>query len=305
MKTNNKLFYREFNLVRDVLDEDEREIRLTFSSEAPVMRWFGEEILLHGKNNVSLERLRTVGSFIYGHNPSDSTNIIGPIKNVWLNEREKNCSALVGFDEDTNSERIMQKVKSGSLKGTSCGYNIKKARRLLEGEAWTDPDSGKMFKGPAVVATLWEPVEITATPIPADTSVGIGRELERSLDSIDFEIEKPLTSEAVTEIFCGLGLDNRAAENKGIIKLSMEQLQDIVSRSAAVSDDLSRRIIDEVLAGATEIKLKTMIRAELCKNPDAFFSAGCDMEDGRQREKTLYADIDSIPDDVFRASLKG
>ena len=35
-----------------------------------------------------------------------------------------------------------------------------------------------------MVATRWTPYEITLTPIPADPSVGIGRDLTRSLDGI-------------------------------------------------------------------------------------------------------------------------
>ena len=92
------LFYRHFDLnERGRLNEESREIEISFSSEEPVERWFGKEILLHGEKNVDFKRLRNVGSLIYGHNAYDMKNIIGPIKKVFLDVGEKNARALVGL----------------------------------------------------------------------------------------------------------------------------------------------------------------------------------------------------------------
>jgi len=180
------MFYRTFDLLeRGALNEESREIDISFSSELPVERWFGAEILLHGEGNVDLKRLKNVGSVIYGHMPYDMKNIIGPIKKVYMDKDNRQARALIGFDDDDTGNLAMKKVKSRSLKGVSFGYVITKGRRVLEGEEWTDPDSQKTYKGPAIVATRWEPYEITLTPIPADPTVGLGREMTRSLEGIE------------------------------------------------------------------------------------------------------------------------
>ena len=98
-----EMIYRHFELDRaesPINDKDEME--MSFSSEMPVKRWYqGEvvdEILLHGKENVDLSRLKSVGSLLYGHNPGEMKNILGPIKTVRITP-ERTARAKVGFDE--------------------------------------------------------------------------------------------------------------------------------------------------------------------------------------------------------------
>lgn len=181
------LFYRSFELDRTKVDEEKREAELSFSSETPIRRWFGEEILLHGRNNVDLSRLKSVGAVLYGHRPDDIKNIIGPVRKCWLDEEKRVGRAIMGFDEDETGNLAIVKVKSKSLRGVSFGYLINKARKLVEKEEWTDPDTKVSYRGPAVIATRWTPYEISLTPIPADASIGVGRELTRSLENIEFE----------------------------------------------------------------------------------------------------------------------
>ncbi len=73
---NKELFYRSFELDRAQVDEKTRTVPVSFSSETPVPRWFGSEYLLHGKNNVGLSRLKSMGSVLLNHNPGV---IIGPL----------------------------------------------------------------------------------------------------------------------------------------------------------------------------------------------------------------------------------
>jgi len=174
------LFYRSGTL--DFRATANREVELSFSSEAPVSRWFGDEILLHGPDNVDLSRLQSVGSLIYGHNPHDLKNIVGAISKAWLAERRG--KATVVFDDDESGNSAMVKVKSGSLKGVSVGYQINEAIELQDEDTWTDPGTGRTYDKPGMIATKWTPYEISLTPIPADPSVGIGRDLTRSLDGI-------------------------------------------------------------------------------------------------------------------------
>ena len=52
--------------VREV-SEQERTVKLSFSSEKPVDRWFGPEILCHDEGCVDLNRLQNVGSVLFHH----------------------------------------------------------------------------------------------------------------------------------------------------------------------------------------------------------------------------------------------
>ena len=168
------LFYRSFELERSAVNKDERSVDLAFSSETPVERWFGKEILLHGVKNVDLTRLKTMGSALMNHDPGF---ILGRISSPRI--EDKRGKATLIFDDDDDGNKAMSKVESGSLRGVSMGYMVQKFREVQENETYNG------IEGPAYIATLWTPYEISLTPIPADATVGVGRDLTRSLDGID------------------------------------------------------------------------------------------------------------------------
>lgn len=149
---------------------EERCVDLSFSSETPYERWFGPEILDHGEGAVNLKRLSAIGCVLFNHNRDA---VIGKVVKAWVeNGRGK---AQIRFDEDEQSEIIYQKVKSGTLKGVSVGYKVDNWESVAAGKKSTD---GR-FKGPCEVAKRWSPFEISIVSIPADDTVGVGREMEQ------------------------------------------------------------------------------------------------------------------------------
>ena len=148
---------------------NERRFELSFSSEEPYKRFFGIEILDHSPGAVDLTRLNEIGVLLFNH---DRDEVLGRIERAWL-EGDKG-KAIVVFDSDDAAETIYQKVKSGTLKGVSVGYRVKTWERVTTGET---SSSGK-FTGPCDVAISWEPFEISIVSVPADPTVGVGRELE-------------------------------------------------------------------------------------------------------------------------------
>lgn len=154
--------------VRQVEGED-NVFELSFSSEQPVKRWFGDEYLDHDRAAVDLTRLRELGVVLFNHNRD---KVIGKIRKVWIeNNRGK---AEVEFDKDDFSKEIREKVISGTLKGVSVGYCVTRYEDIQNGQKSKD---GR-FKGPAKVATRWFPYEISIVSVPADETVGVGRDLE-------------------------------------------------------------------------------------------------------------------------------
>lgn len=158
--------------VREV-SEQERTVKLSFSSEKPVDRWFGPEILCHDEGCVDLNRLQNVGSvlFHHGRDPVYGSLPIAKIVSLSIDGEKKRGEAVVSFDTDEKSDLIYQKVKSGSLKGISVGYIVNAYEEVRAGKT----SSNGRFTGPCYVATKWEPMEISFEPVPADDDVGAGR----------------------------------------------------------------------------------------------------------------------------------
>lgn len=312
-----KIFYRFFELDRAALDEEKRELTLSFSSELPVRRWFGAEVLLHGEKNASLSRLRSTGSLLYHHSPEDIRNVLGPVKRVWVENRRGH--ALVGFDEDPDAERALQKVKSKSLRGVSFAYAITQARQLREEEDWTDPETDTKYTGPAIIGTKWEPYEITLTPIPADPTVGPGRTAERSLEGIeiitgtrslqeDMDMDEARIQQMIRDALKGElpGLakvlrELVAAEGRPRFAVEAPVLADILGRaSAAGGPELKAKIVDMALEGRSEQELLRAV-VDGIKKPDAGDTNGT-LAPGGDRTAgsgTPPAKVSDLADDEF------
>lgn len=161
----------ELNLSIRAVEGKERTVELSFSSEEPYSRWWGVEILDHGEGCMDLQRLDSIGCVLFNHKRDV---VVGQI----LETRCENGRgyAVVRFDEDEQSEMIYKKVQSGTLKGVSVGYTV---------DSWEEVAAGKKsadgrFTGPCEIARRWTPYEISIVSVPADPTVGVGREMEVS-----------------------------------------------------------------------------------------------------------------------------
>jgi HK97 family phage prohead protease len=150
---------------------NERKFILSFSSEEPYERYWGIEILDHSDGAVDLTRINEIGCMLFNHNRD---KVIGKINRAWIENNRG--MAEVEFDNDADSEIIYQKVASGTLKGVSVGYQIDTWEEVMPNKQSTD---GR-FTGPADIARKWTPYEISIVSVPADPTVGVGRELEET-----------------------------------------------------------------------------------------------------------------------------
>ncbi len=176
-----KVMNREMAARADAVSEENRTVELSFSSEEPYMRWGENEILSHEPGAVDLGRLETIGVLLWNH---DSDEPIGAIQKVWIGD-DRRGHALVRFDTDPKAEGIFEKVKSGTLKGVSVGYRYLEYSELAENET----SFNGRWKGPAIVATRWEPLEISIVSVPADATVGVGRAADLTFKEGDKTME--------------------------------------------------------------------------------------------------------------------
>ena len=152
---------------------NERRFEISFSSEEPYERWFGIEILDHSEGAVDLTRLQEMGVVLYNHNRDIA---IGKVVSVSIEEGRG--KAVIEIDTDEESEKIYQKMVSGTLKGVSVGYIV---NNWEEVEAGNKSEDGR-FQGPCSIAKKWIPYEVSIVTVPADISVGVGREMEENTE---------------------------------------------------------------------------------------------------------------------------
>jgi phage head maturation protease len=179
--------------------EESKRFQLSFSSETPYLRYGEEEILLHTPEAVDLTRLRTAGALLYEHGRDFMGRFpIGRIEEVRLDTENRRCLADITFDEeDESAAAIRRKVEAGMIRGVSVGYRVLEWTALQKNETSAD---GR-FHGPAVLATKWEPYEISIVATPADVTVGVGRsqtieQEEMAMHEDEKTIDTPETKEA-------------------------------------------------------------------------------------------------------------
>ena len=312
------LFFRFAELDRSLVDEKKRSVELSFSSENGVRRWYGTEYLLHGHGNVNLKHIKSMGAGLLNHNPAV---IVGPLRNIRI--EEKRGKATLIFDQDDDGEKAMRKVMSGSLKGVSVGYMLDRAREVKKDEEFEG------IKGPALVALRWTPYEISLTPIPADATVGIGRDLTRSLDGIDIKTSKQevkdMDEKEVLALIRGeveklnipkaddvaAAVRNMLAEDaRPQIRVNTETLTDLLGRAGAVSTECKAMVADMAVQGKTDQEITNFILDQATGKPDSTDAGGGAGSDGTGRDETQTAAIaggvssfKQVEDDQFFRSL--
>ena len=75
--------HRAATFERASVDEQARTVELAFSSEAPVARWFGAEVLDHSPASIRMDRIRNSGPVLLDH---DTSRHIGVVQSVEIGQ---------------------------------------------------------------------------------------------------------------------------------------------------------------------------------------------------------------------------
>ena len=152
-QTSIKVYKRFLNV--ESTDTKSDTLTLSFSSETPVQRSFGTEILSHEESAVNLERFNDSAPVLWSHDPSQQ---IGVINRAWVENRKGYAEIKWGNSE--KAKEVRADVEAGVIRNVSIGYTI---------EDMDEDEEGRM------IATRWSVMELSFVSVPADPSVGIGR----------------------------------------------------------------------------------------------------------------------------------
>ena len=219
------------------VDAEMRTIEFPFSSELPVERWFGDEILSHKKGAADLTRLNDGAPLLFNHNMDE---IIGVLEKAWFAD-DKRGYARVRFAKTARADEVLSMVNDGIMRNVSFGYRINEmAESVKDGKS-------------TYTATRWEPYEISLVTVPADHTVGIGRAeaddtrdvtvhriQEESAQPAEITIEEPTMTEQTAPAVDVQVVATQAAEAERARIAAIEALGQRHSLS-----DLSRKLINE------------------------------------------------------------
>lgn len=172
-------FHRSLEIRAADINDEARTVEVAFSSEAPVDRWFGTEILDHDVGSVRLDRLKNGGALLMDHNIRDQ---IGVVESVSI-DGDRKGRAVVRFSEHSErAKQIFAEVQDGIRRHISVGYRIHHMTMQESG------DDGEIYR-----ADDWEPYEISLVSVPADPTVGVGRASNGESNTISIETREEPT----------------------------------------------------------------------------------------------------------------
>ncbi|MBS1729844.1 MAG: phage major capsid protein [Bacteroidetes bacterium] len=160
-KLREQIFFRDFRFQRSAVDAETRTVELALSSETPVERYYGTEILDHSKGSVDLSRMQDGAPLLCDHDPSD---IVGVIESAQV-DADRVLRVKARFGKSARAEEVFQDVLDGIRSKVSIGYQV---------NAW-ETTKGEKGGSDTFRMTNWTPMEGSIVAIPADATVGVGR----------------------------------------------------------------------------------------------------------------------------------
>lgn len=162
-------------------------LEFPFSSEFPVERWFGNEILSHDKGCMKTDRLENFAPLLFNHNWDEQ---LGVVEKVWMDEKSKRAFCRVKMSRTDFALEKLKDIEDGILMNVSFGYEVYKMKLKQENKNAAND----------YLVTEWMPHEVSFVTIPADFKfVGLGRSVDpESEKEIDVETPEEVNSEVKT-----------------------------------------------------------------------------------------------------------
>jgi len=142
---------RSFEIDIGTVRAESRTVQASLSSEFPVERYNGEEILRHTPEAVDLSRAPL--PLLRAH---DNTSLpVGVVEGLTVSDGKLKGTIRLSANEDG----LWTDIKDGILRNLSIGYRVIEKQKTKRG----------------FIATKWMPYECSLVAAPADNTVGIGR----------------------------------------------------------------------------------------------------------------------------------
>lgn len=198
---------------------ESRTVPASLSSESPVDRFFGREILVHDSDAVDLSRAGDGLPLLWNHNTDEPIGVVERIK-----IKDGKLRGVLRFSNNKKAIEVFNDVRDGFLKNISIGYQVNK----FEEQANSND----------IRVTGWTLLESSVVTVPADASVGINRSLSGVNEMAD-ENHTPAVEVGTT--------DHSGAGNEPVTPI--RQIDTNAVRAKAVLDERNRlKEIDGIFA---------------------------------------------------------
>jgi len=225
-------------------EDDPEVVEFSFSSEEPVERYFGIEVLSHDPGAMNMARLNSgAAPWLWNHNPDV---VLGGVEKAWQGGDGRGM-VRTRWSPNTKSEgsdewKVRQNWEAGIIRNVSFMYSI------------DAPIDLKSREGVALV-TAFTPMEVSTVSIPADATVGQGRAIGDTAASAA-DPTQPLNKPVETAI----NLDEVRAQAAADERSRVASITGLCREHK--TDDLAQGLIER---GATEFEAMSDVLAAIAK----------------------------------------
>ena len=269
-------FYAEENLQRafhfdkSKIDEDNRTIMIGVSSEEPVERRFGMEVLGHNEDEIDMSFMQQGRSpLLLDH---DHTKQIGVVEEFGIDKENKRTVAKVRFSKNKMADEVYRDVLDGIRQNISVGYQVNSMEKEEE-----ERDGVPIYR-----VNSWKALEVSAVSIPADMSNQIG--FARSKEAQKIEINPNSIEERKME--------NKVEETK-TPEVNLDEMKRDFAKEAKAIIDLGvqhnkRDLANEAIAnGATLAQFRGTLLETIANDKPLDLASNVDMNETEQRSYSL------------------
>ena len=259
MPTAQTILHRTYAIQATTTDT----LTFSFSSETPVARSWGLEVLSHAPGAADLSRLNDGAPLLWNHDPGA---LLGVIQKATITGGKGRAVARWGSSPEAQQRRA--DVEAGIIRNVSVGYQIHKLEQ----------------RGDQYVATKWEALEISLVSVPADASVGIGRSHPacQTMEASDLPMNtntQPDTIEASPEV---AQLTEQVSDLKRQVKLMELQSRKVEPIGSWPSDHYTEGTLPLSRAEQNRYSMVRAIKAAASGN---WKNAGFELECSRALEQ--------------------
>ena len=259
---------RAFEFDRTKIDEEKRTVVIGVSSEEPVERRFGLEVLGHKEEEIDMAFMAQGRSpLLLDH---DATKQIGVVEEFGIDHENKRTVAKVRFSKNQMADEVYRDVLDGIRQNISVGYQVNSMHKEEE-----ERDGVPVYR-----VNSWSPLEVSAVSIPADQSRLVG--FARSKETPKIEIN---SNEEIR-------MDNKVEETK-TPEVNPNELRESFAKEAKAIIDLGvqhnkRDLANEAVAnGATLAQFRGQLLETIANDKPLDLPSSVDMNEKEQRSYSL------------------
>jgi len=262
---------RAFQFDRNKIDEENRTIMIGVSSEEPVERRFGMEVLGHNEEEIDMAFMAQGRSpLLLDH---DATKQIGVVEEFGIDAENKRTVAKVRFSKNQQADDVYRDVLDGIRQNISVGYQVNSMQKEEE-----EKDGVPIYR-----VNSWSPLEVSAVSIPADQSrlVGFARSKEKKAQ---IKINPNSKQERKME--------NKVEETKTPQVNPEEMKRDFAKEAKAIIDlgvqHNKRDLANEAIAnGASLAQFRGTLLETIANDKPLDLPSNVDMNETEQRDYSL------------------